>query len=195
MEGLPSITRGILLDNVSSYLVYLRLQMMPLSHLAYANVHRQLVGPSPVTNAHFMQSRSKTDKDSTVSLYKLDNRSMISPAEESKRSRTEPFIFTVPNSKGRDWHLAGYLADPSFVSMFGKFNAGTVGDTQPPTEKMQNTTKGRRGARRRANKAAKASRAQQAEEEQEGDSSDSAPVLKRRAPGDSQAPARKRQRR
>ena len=98
----------------------------PLSHLSYANVPRQLVGLSPVSNLHFMQSRSKTGKDDAVSLYQLDSRNIIGPAQEPKRLKRKPFVITIPNSQGRDWHYSGHLADPSFVAEFGEHNADII---------------------------------------------------------------------
>ena len=50
----------------------------------------QLVGPSPVSNLYFMQSRSKSGKDYALSLYQLDSRKDCGPRKEAHRQGTTP---------------------------------------------------------------------------------------------------------
>ena len=105
-----------------------------------------------------------------------------------------PFVITVPNSQGRDWHFLGHLADPSFVAEFEKVVAGMGSDEQPPSFIGQNTTAGCKGKKRRAKKAAKAERLRQEKEQRERDARNTAPTSKRGASESPHAVSRKRRR-
>ena len=123
-------------------------QLMPPTHLAYANVVRQFPFPPPpgIKNFHDMKSCAKADYEQQMIMYRLDeNGKPVQFEHVSKRAKisSDPppqrrpvFTIEVPNSQGRDWVFPGKLSDPKLLEQIEKASKGWTSDGMLPTARL-----------------------------------------------------------
>ena len=151
-----------------------------MSHLAYANVERQMIGPAPVSSLPSIQFRAMTDSEHVVSLDHVEKKRAVAATHSVEGPHPNPFIVPVPNSQGGDWVFPGYLSDPSLMAEVAKLSLGMSSEESSSTTKLQNTTCGLKGKKRREKKAAKA--LSNIQELDDAEDTEFMPTLKRSAP-------------